>query len=230
MEPAKAAFFDTQIHTEWASAPYTLPERTRLQSVLSSVGLKAGMKILEPGCGVGRLTEMMAREVGPGGFVLAVDMSKKMVEECARRMASYGNSKVIHAALEDGEVSARAYDLVVCHNVFHHFRDKGAVLRKLSATLKENGSILIFHFFNSSQINDRKRKISAAVLNDTMPSPSEMEALLQSAGLTIRTFCDDDNGYMLDARVCTQLERCGKLQTCAGHLQVYDSYRQTAAL
>lgn len=207
MELAKAAFFDTQIDSEWASARYTLSERQRLDEVLSSVGFAKGMKILEPGCGVGRLTEIMARKVGPEGFVLAVDMSKRMAERCSKRMAAFGNTEVMHAAMEDERLRPEGYDLVVCHNVFPHFRDKGAALRKFSTALKEDGGILIFHFLNSAQINDHRRKISRAVLHDTMPSFSEMKALLHSTGMKIHSFCDDDNGYVLDARLCGEPRR-----------------------
>lgn len=195
----KAAFFDTQIHSDWAAAEYTQVQRDIIHRVISSAGLAPSMKILEPGCGTGRLTEIMARHVGPTGRVSAVDMSRKMALRCAGRVAGLGNVEVVHGRVEDGTVRRNGYDAVVCHNVFHHFPDKARALRSLTSGLREHGMVLIFHFLSMSEINDPWRKIHPAVLHDTMPPFPDMEALFRDVDMKIDLFSDGDDGYFLKA-------------------------------
>jgi demethylmenaquinone methyltransferase/2-methoxy-6-polyprenyl-1,4-benzoquinol methylase len=197
MDLAKAKFFDTQVNSTWASNEYTAAERVRIDQVMSAVDLHKGMSVLEPGCGVGRLTEIMAQKVGQQGKVLALDMSRSMAGSCASRMASYGNVGVTHAALEDRQLSLCGFDLVVCHNVFPHFADKERALRKMSSALSKNGRIVIFHFLSSSKINDIRRKISRAVLKDLMPTFSEMQSLFRAVDMKIDIYSDDLQGFLL---------------------------------
>lgn len=199
VDVAKAEFFDTQAESEWAATPYTSDERGRLDRVLSAVGIGRGMRILEPGCGVGRLTELMAERVGPEGTILALDMSRAMARKCAANTRGHGNAHAFRAALEDPSIKLRDFDVVMCHNVFPHFADKGEALGRISSALGEGGRLVIYHFLNSSQINDPKRKISRAVLHDVMPSFPKMRAMLDAAGLTIDHYADNGSGYLLTA-------------------------------
>ncbi len=199
IDVAKAEFFDTQAEKEWASDEYTSDERSRLDRVLSAVGIGRGMRILEPGCGVGRLTEVMAERVGPEGTILALDMSRAMARKCAAKTRGLGNAHAVRAALEDPNISLHDFDVVMCHNVFPHFADKEEALGRISSALGEGGRLVVYHFLNSSQINDPKRKISRAVLHDVMPSFPKMEAMLDTAGLTVDHYADNGSGYLLTA-------------------------------
>jgi ubiquinone/menaquinone biosynthesis C-methylase UbiE len=52
--------------------------------------VRAGMTVLEPGPGMGFFTLELARRVGPGGRVIAVDMEPRMIEGLKRRAARAG--------------------------------------------------------------------------------------------------------------------------------------------
>jgi cyclopropane fatty-acyl-phospholipid synthase-like methyltransferase len=199
MELSKSAFFDTQVNSAWAAAPYTQQEHDRIDQVLDSAGLVSGMSVLEPGCGTGRLTDIMAHKVGPEGSVCAVDISKNMVERTSERMAAASNCRVVHAFGEEYVRSTLRYDLIVCHNMFHHFQKKSEALASLGGVLKQKGELLIFHFLDIDKINDPGRKIHPAVLQDTIPDLMEMESLFNTAGLEIQTYSNDSRGYMLRA-------------------------------
>ena len=206
MDVSKSAFFDTQVDTAWASAPYTQQEHERIDQVLASAGLASGMNVLEPGSGTGRLTDIIAEKVGPLGLVCAVDISKKMVKRTSRRMAGVSNCRVFHCSVEEHVKTAQTYDLIICHNVFHHFQDKRTVLCALASVLKKGGKLLIFHFLSFDQINDPQRKIHPTVLNDTIPDLAEMESLCCSVGMGIDSYSDDEKGYLLTAGRCLPAE------------------------
>lgn len=199
MEHSKSEFFDTQVQSAWASASYTQRERERIDRALALADIGRGMSILEPGCGAGRLTTILADRVGSDGLVTAVDISPKMIERTRERMLGTPNCRVIHGDVEDYVKTAQPHDLIVCHNVFHHLEDKRSALSLLASALEPEGKLLIFHFLNLRQINDPRRKIHPAVLGDTIPPLEDMECLLNAVGLDIRMYSNGKDGYLLVA-------------------------------
>ena len=61
--------------------------------------VREGMLVLEPGCGMGFFTLDLARIVGPGGRVVAVDVQEKMLAGLRRRAAGAGLLDRIDARL-----------------------------------------------------------------------------------------------------------------------------------
>ncbi len=199
MNASKAEFFDTQVREEWACSPYDGSEIQRLSRMIESAGVRRGMRVLEPGCGTGRLTELLADAVGPWGEVVAVDMSLGMADACCKRVNARPNVSVVPAALEDFPLESEHFDVALCHNVFPHFDDKPGAVRKLAEALDGSGSLVIYHFLNSAESNDPRRKVHPIVLNDLLPGRETMEKILRSAGLTIESFSDDHAGYFVKA-------------------------------
>ncbi len=200
MNTEKSSFFDSQVDAPWAAAEYTPDEQEKIQRLVDSIEVRDGLTILEPGCGTGRLTEVLADVAGPTGFVLALDISPRMVQATLKRMGRRRNVRVICASAEEFPFSRSFFDLVICHNVFPHFDDKAATVKRLADSLKTSGKFIVLHFMNSAGINDLHRKSDPAVLNDMMPSEIEMKRLFAQAGLRIESLSDDDRGYFVTAR------------------------------
>ena len=195
----KASYFDGQVGSPWASDPYGPSERAKLDRLFEQTGELEGLWLLEPGCGTGRLTEILAERVGDSGGVVALDISAKMVELARKRVSHKRNVEVHHQTLEDFPLKESRFDLVLCHQVFPHLEDKAKALAKMEMALKPGGQLFIFHFISFKEINDRHRKAGTAVENDLMPGAEEVKELLSDAGLKIRSWEDDDRGYFLHA-------------------------------
>lgn len=195
----RAAFFDTQVTAEWAAAAFGPDELDKVNRVLALAGLREGMKIIEPGCGTGRLTELLARRVGPAGLVVAFDISPAMTAACIRRAGPFHQAVVCCASAEDFPFPQDDFDLVICHQVFPHFDDKNRALRNLAAALKPTGRFVVFHFIGSAAINDLHRKAHQAVLRDMMPSDAVMRNMLEAVDLDVDYFSDGEEGYVLIA-------------------------------
>ena len=195
----KASYFDSQAHAEWAAPDYTPDQMQKIDYLLAEADIRGGHHIVEPGCGTGRLTEILADCVGSDGLVMALDISPRMIEACRRRLGARRNVKIQCAAVEDFAFPKEAFDIVICHNVFPHFDDKAVALSILSATLKAAGKFMVFHFLNSTAINDLHRKAHPALIKDLMPDAGEMEGLFKGSGLTIDFLLDDEQGYFLSA-------------------------------
>jgi demethylmenaquinone methyltransferase/2-methoxy-6-polyprenyl-1,4-benzoquinol methylase len=199
MNRAKAEFFDSQVEEAWATSAFGPDEMGKIDRMLRPAGLGKGMRVIEPGCGTGRLTVILADIVGPQGQVLGLDISSKMIESARRRIGSRDNVLLEWASVEGYSFDAESFDVVICHNIFPHFDDKPRAVADLAAALKKGGRFIIFHFMNSAGINDLHRKAHFSVLNDMIPSRSEIELMFKHAGLSLNYYTDDDDGYLLSA-------------------------------
>jgi ubiquinone/menaquinone biosynthesis C-methylase UbiE len=193
----KIHYFDSQVKAPWSFQEYGEDERKKLDRFFQYTGPLTGFHILEPGCGTGRLTEILSDQVGEPGRVTALDISPKMVEAARKRLDGRQNVEVHLSTLESFPLKPASFDLVVCHQVFPHFENKEEALRLMSGSLKPGRKLIVFHFIDITRINDRHRKAGTAVEEDLMPSFNEMEALFNKAGFKIDFFIDDELGYFL---------------------------------
>jgi demethylmenaquinone methyltransferase/2-methoxy-6-polyprenyl-1,4-benzoquinol methylase len=197
MNSSKARFFNTQVEEKWATVEYSKEKLAKIDRMLCLAGLQTGMKVLEPGCGTGRLTRVLYDRLGSSGHIVSMDISKKMVEASLRKANWKSRVEVVCASVEDYSLPPQAFDAVICHQVFPHFDDRVKALSVFAAILKPLGRLAIFHFINSSQINDLHRKAHRAVMDDLMPPEDAMRSMLYSAGFQVDILEDDENGYLL---------------------------------
>ncbi len=195
----KSAFFDTQADQDWADADYTPEETAKIRRLILETGIKSGTRIIEPGCGTGRLTKILSDAVGDKGRLIAFDISPKMIAKCHSRLEHIGNVEIYLGAIENFKFEKQAFDLVLCHQVFPHFDDKPLAVRLLADALKPDGKFIVFHFKNSAWINDLHRKAHPAVIADIIPSEEEMKIIFEAAGMKIDVLRDDNQGYFLKA-------------------------------
>src|SRR5262245_47854732 len=91
---------------------FTWPVTLRL---VQRLGLTAGQRVLDIGCGTGEPALAIASTVGPGGAVRATDLTPEMLAVARQRAAALRieNIEFEQAAIEELGPPARAYDAVV---------------------------------------------------------------------------------------------------------------------
>ena len=92
------------------------------------------------------------------------------------------------------------FDQIICHQVFPHFADQAAALAALGLLLKPGGNLVISHFISSAEINDVHRKAGTAVAEDMIPSAETLRRWCERCNLSIGTWQDDGEGYLLSAK------------------------------
>jgi ubiquinone/menaquinone biosynthesis C-methylase UbiE len=197
----KSTFFDNQIQEDWAAGDYGPNDKRKLDRLFAIAGPLAGLRVLEPGCGTGRLTELLARQVGILCHVVAVDISPCMVALARLRLSGYENVEIYLRPVEELTGFEDYFDFVICHQVFPHFANQADALVKISSMLKPGGRLVISHFISSAEINEVHRKAGSAVEHDLMPSPRIMLRMLGQCGFEIVNWLDDSEGYLLKARL-----------------------------
>ncbi|WP_319524007.1 class I SAM-dependent methyltransferase [uncultured Desulfosarcina sp.] len=197
---AKATFFDAQVQAEWAAKAYGAGEMEKLERIFEITGPLAGLRLLEPGCGTGRLTEVLAQRVGPLGRVVAMDISPQMVAAAHRRLDGCDNVELYQGSIEALADRLGTFDHVICHQVFPHFADHKAAFGMLARMLEPGGLLVISHFISIAEINDVHRNAGTAVAADLMPPAETMRRWCAEHRLCIDTWQDDDDGYLLCAK------------------------------
>ena len=110
--------------------------------VLRRAGLKAGMRVLDLGCGVGDVSLLAANMVGATGAVLGIDRSAASIETARRRTAASHIGNVIFAAAElDAFDTDQTFDAVIGRLVLLYQRDPSAILRRFRRFLKPGGLV-----------------------------------------------------------------------------------------
>ena len=106
---AKSAFFDAQAVKGWAADEYGEEELKKLALLFNKTGCLSGKRILEPGCGTGRLTWILSRKVGENGKVVALDISAAMVESTRKRVAGAANTTVLLTEVENLSINSEPH-------------------------------------------------------------------------------------------------------------------------
>src|SRR6266540_2446449 len=107
-------------------------------AVLGTVKLHADERVLDAGCGSGRLTEELLGRI-PAGQVVALDSSSQMLEQARQRLQRFGSRvEFVHASLQDFAL-ARKVDGIFSNAVFHWVPDHAAMFRCLHRVLKPGG-------------------------------------------------------------------------------------------
>lgn len=121
-------------HTDRMLAPV-------LDLLLERASPKAGMSVLDIGCGCGASTLELAKLTGPSGRVLGVDVSHQMVAAAKAHLSGYGQAELI-------EADASAYpfeqfaDLAISRFGVMFFGDPAAAFANIRKAVKPGGRLL----------------------------------------------------------------------------------------
>lgn len=107
--------------------------------------LPRGGDVLDLGCGAGFDTLLAARQVGPGGSVISVDMTQAMLDKARRGAARLGihNVTLLRSFIESLPVDSESIDVVISNGAINLCPDKLAVMREVYRVLRPGGRIQI---------------------------------------------------------------------------------------
>jgi ubiquinone/menaquinone biosynthesis C-methylase UbiE len=120
----------------------------RASAMLSALGIQAGQTVCDLGCGNGFHTLQLARLVGPGGRVLAVDIQPEMLRLLQKRARDAGvaNIEPILGLPHDPKLPEGKLDLILLVDVYHDFSHPEHMLRAMRRALKREGRIALVEF------------------------------------------------------------------------------------
>ncbi len=116
--------------------------------VVMALGLQDGERVADIGSGPGYFTLRIARHVGAGGRVTAVDISPDMILELNKRVrdAALDNVRTILALPDDPLLAPASLDLVFICDTWHHIGNHVRYLGLLEKTLRPGGRVVIVDY------------------------------------------------------------------------------------
>jgi ubiquinone/menaquinone biosynthesis C-methylase UbiE len=134
------------------------------QNLIKMAGLEPTSRVLELGCGFGRLGIPLTRYLDRDGAYHGIDIVPKAIQWCQEKIKGpHGNISFIHADVKNGEYNPRGriaaveycfpfadetFDLVVLISVFTHMlpREVEHYLAEIARVLKPGGRCYVTYF------------------------------------------------------------------------------------
>ncbi len=120
-------------------------ERFNLAAV---VGVPKGAVIADIGAGSGFMTNVFARQVGPGGKVYAVDINPVMLRHVheGAKDAGLENIEIVVCTDKSTELPPASIDMAFICDTYHHFEFPKNTMTSLRQALKPGGQVVVVDF------------------------------------------------------------------------------------
>jgi trans-aconitate 2-methyltransferase len=211
---------------DWNAASYermSAPLEAMGRDVLDRLALRGDERVLDAGCGTGRVTAALVERL-PRGEVVAVDGSPAMVEEARRRLGDSADVRVADLlALE----LDRPVDAILSTATFHWIADHDRLFERLLSTLKPGGRLAaqcggagnVAELDRAAKLVGARAPYADALDGWAGPwnfaSPSETEERLQRLGWVdiwtwshhVRVEPDDPREYLGTVALGSHIER-----------------------
>jgi len=144
-------------------------------AVLDRLPLRGDERVLDAGCGTGRVTERLAERL-PGGRVVALNGSPSMIDTARGRLARFGDRiEYVVADLGDPLHIDGRVDAILSTATFHWVPDHDALFANLAAVIKPGGR-LVAQCGGAGNIASIQRVL--ARIGDRWTGPAHFETVL----------------------------------------------------
>jgi trans-aconitate 2-methyltransferase len=130
--------------TDWNAGRYhdiSSPQQAWGRRVLDRLPLAGTERVLDIGCGTGRLTEEIAERV-PAGSVVGIDRSLAMLDTAATWLRGRSSRTTLVLADAAALPFRRAFDAAFSGATFHWIHDHAALFRSIITALRPGGRLV----------------------------------------------------------------------------------------
>jgi arsenite methyltransferase len=152
--------------------------------LISALAPRPGERVLDVGCGTGRLGDYVAGLVAPGGEVFGVDPLPLRIDIAARKNPRFKAS--VGRAEDLSRFADASFDVVYLNSVFHWIEDKRRVLGEVRRVLKAGG-----RFGVNSADASRPHQSAALVRDAALEEGLAQSKVASSLGTNYRIGKDD---------------------------------------
>ena len=152
------------------------------ERVLDACGIKPGMSVADIGAGTGFYTRLFAETVGKQGWVYAVDISPRFLEDINNKAdeQKVSNLTCVLCSERSAHLPPNSVDVVFICDTYHHFEFPHSTGASLLHALKPGGRLVVVDF-------ERIEGVSTDwVLGHVRAGKEVFRAELEAAGFEFR--------------------------------------------
>lgn len=140
--------------------------------------LRGRRRILDAGCGNGRISMLLSTLADPDSEIIAADINIEMAQQ---NLSAISNIKCIALDLDQQDVSHLGkFDFIYCQEVLHHLKNPSLTFANLSSLLHSGGEIAIYVYGLKAPI----REFSDEYVRDKISSEAFSDSLSLLQGIT----------------------------------------------
>ncbi len=152
-EPAKKGRIENLIARRFDELCQTFPDQieendSRLKAIINQLGVLKGKKILEVGCGKGRVSRILKKQ---GADIYGIDISEQLLKSAKDITRSHFLKAEAYAI----PFKSNYFDAVVLLEVIEHIPDLSRALKEISRVIKSDGKLVIVDR-NKFSLNNRR--------------------------------------------------------------------------
>ena len=140
-----------------------LARATNSDDVVRQLALSTGARVMDIGCGPGRVTIPLAHAVGPDGEALALDVQAAMLARVAEKAAKEGvaNIRLIESDVRSASVEGGSLDAAVMVMALGEVPEGASVFPFIFSALKPGGRLLVAesifdpHFMRRAKVREQ---------------------------------------------------------------------------
>jgi ubiquinone/menaquinone biosynthesis C-methylase UbiE len=123
--------------------PFTKANHARV--IVENLSLKPEMKVVDIGCGPGRITIPIAQRLSGTGEVTAMDIQSGMLDRVRAKaeIADIHNIKYLNAGIGEGKLTHNHFDRALLVTVLGEVPNKRAALKEVFDALKSEGILSV---------------------------------------------------------------------------------------
>ncbi len=134
-------------HADWLTRPERDAEE-QPDRVVSELKIPEGATVVDLGAGVGYFTWRLAKQVGPNGKVIAVDIQEGMLDLLRQNLADRDitNTDTVLGSPDNPHLPVGAVDLVLLVDVYHELAEPEKTMEHVRRSLKPDGRVAIIEY------------------------------------------------------------------------------------
>jgi ubiquinone/menaquinone biosynthesis C-methylase UbiE len=161
-------------------------------AAVAELGLRAGDRVLDAGCGTGRALPPLRAAVGASGVVLGADLTPAMLREAVRAGRDRDGQLLLTdvAALP---LRSRSLDAVFGAGLVSHLESPAENLRELARVVRPGGVLALFHPIGRAALAARHGR---SITPDDLRAEPNLRPLLAGSGWRLTSYVDEDSRFL----------------------------------
>lgn len=174
------------------STPQIVAQRARFRATVAACPGEWGLDV---GCGAGHLACELAREVAPGGRIVAMDRSRDSVNASSTRVTREKLGRIVEVRAGDAaslDFPDESFDFVVGTQVYCYVPDVARAIQEAARVLRKGGRLVILDsdwdmcvWDSKDPLLTRRMVAGRAARFAHVHLPRELHRLVRAAGLAL---------------------------------------------